>query len=107
MASRKTGVVIKIKEVKRMKFIRYSKFNGFDVFGVNLGDLMQSLSDSLLDSGFNEDYYWTRQRNEPDDSLDALRQALLAGFVGTRNFGRTRHSKNARRKRRQIQRLTA
>ena len=26
-----------------MKFIRYSKFKGFDVFGVNLGDLMQSL----------------------------------------------------------------
>ncbi|MGI8882615.1 MAG: vWA domain-containing protein [Pyrinomonadaceae bacterium] len=64
-----------------MKFIRYSKFNGFDVFGVNLGDLMQSLSDSLLDSGYNEDYYWTRQRNEPYDSLDALRQALLQALM--------------------------
>ncbi len=64
-----------------MKFIRYSKFNGFDVFGVNLGDLMQSLSDSLLDSGYNDDYYWTRQRNEPDDSLDALRQALLQALL--------------------------
>jgi Ca-activated chloride channel family protein len=48
---------------------------------VNLGDLMQSLSDSLLDSGYNEDYYWTRQRNEPDDSLDALRQALLQALL--------------------------
>lgn len=64
-----------------MKFIRYSKFTGFDVFGVNLGDLMQSLSDSLLDSGFNDDYYWTRQRNEMDDSLDALRQALLNSLL--------------------------
>jgi len=64
-----------------MKFIRYTKFNGFDVFGVNLGDLMQSLSDSLLDSGYNEDYWWTRQRNETDDSLDALRQALLQGLL--------------------------
>jgi Ca-activated chloride channel homolog len=64
-----------------MKFIRYSKFNGFDVMGVNLGDLMQSLSDSLLDSGYNEDYYWTRQRSEPDDSLDALRQALLQALL--------------------------
>ena len=64
-----------------MKFIRYSKFNGFDVFGVNLGDLMQSLSDSLLDSGYNEDYWWTRQRNETDDSLDALRQALLQALM--------------------------
>ena len=64
-----------------MKFIRYSKFKGFDVFGVNLGDLMQNLSDSLLDSGYNEDYWWTRQRNEPDDSLDALRQAILNALM--------------------------
>ena len=64
-----------------MKFIRYSKFKGFDVFGVNLGDLMQSLSDSLLDSGYNEDYWWTRQRNEPDDSMDALRQAILKSLL--------------------------
>ncbi|HEX8289905.1 MAG TPA: VWA domain-containing protein [Pyrinomonadaceae bacterium] len=64
-----------------MKFIRYSKFKGFDVSNVNLGDLMQSLSDSLLDSGYNEDYYWSRQRNEPDDSLDALRQALLQALL--------------------------
>ncbi len=64
-----------------MKFIRYSKFKGFDVSDVNLGDLMQSLSDSLLDSGYNEDYYWTRQRNEPDDSLDALRQALIEALI--------------------------
>jgi Ca-activated chloride channel family protein len=64
-----------------MKFIRYSKFKGFDVSGVNLGDLMQSLSDSLLDSGYNDDYYWTRQRSETDDSLDALRQALLRALM--------------------------
>jgi Ca-activated chloride channel family protein len=42
---------------------------------------MQSLSDSLLDSGFNEDYYWTRRRNEPDDSLDGLREALLRALM--------------------------
>ena len=64
-----------------MKFIRYSKFKGFDPFGINLGDLMQSLSDSLLDSGYNEDYWWTRQRNEPDDSMDALRQAILQALL--------------------------
>lgn len=64
-----------------MKFIRYSKFKGFDVSDVDLGDLMQSLSDSLLDSGYNEDYYWTRRRSEPDDSLDALRQALIEALL--------------------------
>ena len=64
-----------------MKFIRYSKFKGFDVSGVNLGDLMQSLSDNLLDSGYNEDYYWSRQKNEIDDSLDALREAILKSLL--------------------------
>ena len=64
-----------------MKFIRYSKFKGFDVFGINLGDLMQSLSDSLLDSGYNENYWWTRQRSEIDDSLDALREAILKALL--------------------------
>src|SRR5688572_29243513 len=64
-----------------MKFIRYSKFKGFDVFGLDLGSLMDALSDRMLDSGFNEDYWWTRQRNNPDDSLDALRQAILQGLL--------------------------
>ncbi|HEX8177360.1 MAG TPA: VWA domain-containing protein [Pyrinomonadaceae bacterium] len=64
-----------------MKFIRYSKFKGFDVSSVNLGDLMESLSDSLLDSGFDDDYYWTRQQREKDTSLDALRRALLQALI--------------------------
>ncbi|MBA2335144.1 MAG: hypothetical protein H0V90_09430 [Blastocatellia bacterium] len=64
-----------------MKFIRYSKFKGFDVFGVNLGDLMDSLSNDMLDSGFSDDYWWTRERNQPDDSLDALRQAILKALL--------------------------
>jgi Ca-activated chloride channel family protein len=64
-----------------MKFIRYSKFKGFDVSGLSLGDLMEMLQDSLLDSGFDDDYYWTRQRHDPDTSLDALRQALLQALL--------------------------
>src|SRR5438270_8383462 len=64
-----------------MKFIRYSRFKGFDVSGLSLGDLMGMLQDSLLDSGFDDDYYWTRQRHETDDSLDALRQALLQALL--------------------------
>src|SRR5882757_3762 len=64
-----------------MKFTRYSKFNGLDVSGINLGNLMEALSDSLLQSGYDDDYYWTRQRRELDTSLDALRAALLAALV--------------------------
>jgi Ca-activated chloride channel homolog len=60
-----------------MKFTRYSKFKGLDVSSINLGDLMDALSDSVLQSGYDDDYYWTRQRRPQDTSLDALRQALL------------------------------
>jgi Ca-activated chloride channel family protein len=64
-----------------MKFIRYSKFRGFDVSGVDLGGLMDALSNQMLDSGFHEDYWWTRARKESDDSLDALRQAILQALL--------------------------
>src|SRR5229473_2761847 len=64
-----------------MKFIRYGKFNGLDVFGINLGDLMEGLSDSLLYSGYDDDYYWTRQRMPQDTSLDSLRRALLQALM--------------------------
>src|SRR5256885_8724641 len=64
-----------------MKFTRYSKFNGLDVYGLNLGDLMEGLSDSLLYSGYDDDYYWTRESAERDTSLDALRRALLQALI--------------------------
>ncbi len=64
-----------------MKFTRYSKFKGLDISSLNLGDLMESLSDALLDSGYDDDYYWTRQRRPQDTSLDALRRALLQALM--------------------------
>ena len=64
-----------------MKFIRYSKFKGLDISSLNLGDLMEGLSDALLDSGYDDDYYWTRQRRPQDTSLDALRRALLQALM--------------------------
>ena len=63
-----------------MKY-KYSKFNGFDVSSINLGELMDSMSDALLDSGYDDDYYWTRQRKHMDTSLDALRRALLQALL--------------------------
>jgi len=64
-----------------LKFTRYSKFKGFDVSSVNLGELMDSMSDELLDSGYDDNYYWTRERRETDTSLDALRRALLQALL--------------------------
>jgi Ca-activated chloride channel family protein len=64
-----------------MRFTRYSKFNGLDVWSINLGDLMEGLSDSLLNSGYDDDYYWSRQQMPQDTSLDALRRALLQALM--------------------------
>jgi Ca-activated chloride channel homolog len=64
-----------------MKFTRYSKFKGFDVSSLNLGELMDAMSDALLDSGYSDDYYWNRQRKQIDTSLDALRRALLEALM--------------------------
>ncbi len=64
-----------------MKFTRYSKFKGLDISSLNLGDLMEALSDSVLNSGYDDDYYWTRQRHDPDTTLDALRRALLQAMI--------------------------
>jgi Ca-activated chloride channel family protein len=60
---------------------RYSKFNGFDISSINLGELMDAMADALLDSGYHDDYYWTRRRNEIDTSLDSLRRALLQALM--------------------------
>src|SRR6267143_4552107 len=64
-----------------MRFTRYGKFNGLDVWSLDLGDLMEGLSDSLLSSGYDDDYYWTRQRTPQDTTLDALRRALLQALM--------------------------
>jgi Ca-activated chloride channel homolog len=64
-----------------MRFIRYSKFKGLDISSINLGDLMEGISDSLLSSGYDDDYYWTRERRPLDTSLDALRRALLQALM--------------------------
>jgi Ca-activated chloride channel family protein len=42
---------------------------------------MDSMSDALLDSGYDDDYYWTRQQKTTDTSLDALRRALLQALM--------------------------
>jgi Ca-activated chloride channel family protein len=67
-----------------MKFTRYSKFNGLDISSLNLGELMEALSDELLYSGYDDDYYWTRQQTPLDTSLDALRRALLQALMDQR-----------------------
>ena len=86
MRSRQTRLDILLRnfterKAREMRFTRYSKFNGLDVWSLNLGDLMEGLSDSLLYSGYDDDYYWARHQTSQDTSLDALRRALLQALM--------------------------
>jgi len=56
-----------------MKGIRYTKYNGDLASEIDLEDLLQALSDYLLDSGFRDPW---AQFQELDHNLDDLREAL-------------------------------
>ncbi len=65
-----------------MKWIKYSKYTGDDL-GIDGQDLLQALSDYLLQSGFNDPYNPTGQWQEQslDDLKEAIRQALESGSL--------------------------
>jgi Ca-activated chloride channel family protein len=56
-----------------MKSVHYTKYNGDLASEMDLEELLQALSDYLLDSGFRDPYSDTQQL---DRSLDGLRQLL-------------------------------
>jgi Ca-activated chloride channel homolog len=60
--------------------IRYSKYTGDDL-GISAEDLLQALSDFLLESGFNTQYMPFSEWNQHtlEDLKDAIRQALENG----------------------------
>ncbi|MEO8735361.1 MAG: VWA domain-containing protein [Edaphobacter sp.] len=64
-----------------MKRIRYTKFTGDLSSSFGLEDLMQALSDFLLDSGFNDPYAPFQEMNDQtlDNLRDAIKQALESG----------------------------
>ncbi|MCU1232241.1 MAG: von Willebrand factor, type [Candidatus Solibacter sp.] len=60
-----------------MKWIKYSKYTGEDM-GISAEDLLQALSDFLLQSGFNSQYgEWNEHTLE--DLKNAIQQALEKG----------------------------
>jgi len=63
-----------------MKSIRYSRFTGDD-FGIDSEDLLQALSDFLLESGFNTQYMPFSESNQHtlEDLKNAIQQALEQG----------------------------
>jgi Ca-activated chloride channel family protein len=58
-----------------MKRVRYTKYNGDLASEVDLEDLLKSLSDYLLDSGF-EDPFSRFQELDGEQTLDNLREAI-------------------------------
>jgi Ca-activated chloride channel homolog len=56
-----------------MKSVRYSRYTGEDL-GVDAEDLLQALSDFLLESGFNTDYMPFMRWNE--HTLEDLKRAI-------------------------------
>jgi Ca-activated chloride channel family protein len=65
-----------------MKLTRYTKFTGDLSTSFDLEDLMQSLSDFLLDSGFQDPYSPFSNMDDSMESLrEAVRQALESGEI--------------------------
>jgi Ca-activated chloride channel family protein len=63
-----------------MKWIKYSRYTGED-FGIDSEDLLQALSDFLLESGFNTQYMPFSEWNQHtlEDLKNAIQQALEQG----------------------------
>jgi Ca-activated chloride channel family protein len=63
-----------------MKWIKYSKYTGEDM-GIGAEDLLQALSDFLLESGFNTQYMPMSEWNQHtlEDLKNAIQQALEQG----------------------------
>ena len=65
-----------------MKLTRYTKFTGDLSSSLDLEDLLQALSDFLLDSGFQDPYSPFQNNDDSMESLrDAIRQALESGEI--------------------------
>jgi Ca-activated chloride channel homolog len=65
-----------------MKLTRYTKFTGDLSTSFGLDDLMQALSDFLLDSGFQDPFSPFQNADDSMESLrEAIRQALESGDV--------------------------
>ena len=59
-----------------MKSIKYSKYTGFDWDSLSLEDLLNKLSDYLLQSGFSNDRYGYPELGR-EHNLQDLRDAIM------------------------------
>jgi Ca-activated chloride channel family protein len=68
-----------------MRFTTYTKYTGLYLDALNVQNLLESLADFLLQSGFagGQQYHpwWGWTGDEADRSLDALKEALLQALI--------------------------
>src|SRR5215467_4671718 len=67
-----------------MKRIRYSKYVPDMASEMSLEDLLSALSDYLLQSGFNDNFWY--QMPEGEQTLDELRQAIEQALLNSEMF---------------------
>ncbi len=76
--------------VSAMRFHTYSKFSPAAADAVDLQALLDKLADFLLQSGFaggqNYNPYFDDFDQEPDRSVEALRQAILDALIESKQF---------------------
>ena len=71
--------------------IKYSKYTGED-FGIDAEDLLQALSDFLLQSGFNTQYMPFSEWNE--HTLEDLKKAIQQALEQRRAFRQRAHARD-------------
>jgi Ca-activated chloride channel family protein len=69
-----------------MKRVKYSKYIPNLAEEVSLDDLMEALSDFLLESGFEDELGRLHQSGAGDDALDALREAIREALLNSDLF---------------------
>ena len=62
-------------DLQEMKFIKYSKYVADPAGEMSMEDLLNALSDHLLQSGFQDSWYFY-EFNEGEQTLDELRKAI-------------------------------
>jgi Ca-activated chloride channel family protein len=69
-----------------MKRIRYSKYVPDPAGEMSMEDLLSALSDYLLQSGFNDNFWYEMQNGDGEQSLDDLRRAIEQALLNGEMF---------------------
>src|SRR5208337_1308282 len=88
-----------------MKFVKYKKYVPEPASEMSMEDLLNALSDHLLQSGFQQQYMDFYDVNNMEQSLEDLRQAIAEALLNSRRPGRRGAIPGAFRNHRQGTRL--